>query len=370
MSERNPTIPFGNFSHPPLNLPEIMENHGCANATDLNVMHALFRLVQFHKTERVGKYDLFIGDTCVVSHTGLAASCFFNEKTIRRSIERLKEAGLITQHKQGTCFWYHITIYDTAIDYLKHNPNHPMETTPSPVGSEAKRKKIYTDSVESDSDSVESNSDTESDRQESLQEDLQESPTTRPGNGNSVEPTTSDEKRGDSLNLEKQEDMDVAPNREIGEFVDSLTKNKGMTKDKDEGLDAFMNVFKPIDGIVWTWKDQQPASKLRDDFLVKLSAASLNMPPILFFRRVMEEVENRVMDGKIERPMKFGYFLTDSRGLEIIDFTLERLKSENSATRDKERTDDYLADLRARSKAPVEIPEAARKMLDKIYGGS
>ena len=48
-NNRNPTIPFGNFYHP-LNLPETMERHGCASAMDLNVMHGLLSLVQFHKT--------------------------------------------------------------------------------------------------------------------------------------------------------------------------------------------------------------------------------------------------------------------------------------------------------------------------------
>ena len=54
--KQNPSIPFGNFYAPPLNLPEVMETHGCGNSTDMAVMRGLIRLVQKHKTEKVGKY--------------------------------------------------------------------------------------------------------------------------------------------------------------------------------------------------------------------------------------------------------------------------------------------------------------------------
>ena len=382
MSERNPTIPFGNFYHPPLNLPNVMEEHGCGNSTDLSVMHGLFSLVQFNHTERVDVYDLFIGKTCIVSHEGLGKRCFLNERTVRRSIERLKEAGLIQQHKQGVCYSYHITIYDTAIEYLKRNPNHPMETTPSPVGSESKRQEIYddanSDSLPDNSDSLSTRSDTESDIQESLQESLEKDPVSSKITGT----RESEEKTGGVINNEEQkaeekekaslgenqEGVDFAPTKQIAEVIDSLREGESEYSATPE-LESFMEIYKPNDSVVWTWKDIEPAQLLHDTLTKALQANHLRIPTNAFFKHVIKEMNARIADGRLPNtpPNSFNYFIKHSHGTDLIDYTLKLLKTEVSSKRSVAQTNSYIDDLKERRTDHKETPEVQSE-IDKMLG--
>ena len=373
--KRNPTIPFGNFYHPPLNLPEIMIERGCAHATDLSVMHGLFSLVQFHKTERVGKYDLFTGDTCVVSHERLANRCFFNEKTIRRSIERLKDAGLIIQHKQGVCFWYHITIYDEAIEYLKRNSGHPMESVVSPVGSESKRQAIYDDakldSVPDNSDSVPADSDIESSSQESLQEALQEPPVSNGPGPNEV----AEKRGGDSINLEDEE-LDVAQSKQIAEVkdvVEALAKDKRMSSQPtDDGVESFILSFNEAFDIestnVPTRVEVDSASKLKSYLEGRLRAVLSNMPPLLFFKKFCVTRTHELMEnGEMTEPPKYPTFYVEAvTGKEIVDNGIDKMRSASGAKKAIDRTSAYLDELRGRESSGISPENQA--LIDKQLG--
>ena len=407
--ERNPTVPFGTFYHPPVQLADVMREKNCLNSTTFAVMNGLFSLVDFNKTYRIGDHDVFIGWTCVVSYGGLGDRCGLSGRRTQDALKKLEAAGLIVREKVGKCNRYRVTLYDQALDHLRANPGTPMKQISQPVGSEKHReniKKIQDDASESLQTNRHSIQDGASRIQESLQEELQEPPVSDcPG------PNEETEKRGDSLIEEKQEidvvpvseaesvepeekaslgekkegrsllpvgalegevidEKDIAPTRQIAEVLDTLKKGVDMnTADPDPDLEQMVRSLNPQSGVVVTGMDLQVASKLKEQLIEVLGSAAIKMSPMLFFKHCIQEMDNRVADGKIQvRPTSLNYFINAHTGKEIIADRVDKLGSENRAANNIEDTKSYLEDLRERSAAPVQMSDATKKELDKLLG--
>ena len=70
-----------------------------------------------------------------------------------------------------------------------------------------------------------------------------------------------------------------------------------------------------------------------------LSAASIEMPPLLFFKHCFRETNNRLASGGLtEKPKHPNFYRNTPPGKEIIELCVKKLGSENQATRDIERT--------------------------------
>ena len=208
-----------------------------------------------------------------------------------------------------------------------------------------------------------------------------------------AEPTES-ENRGDSLIEEKQEttdlipvsewveeeakeekaslgkEKDVVPSKQIGEMLDSMTQSKGMgASPTDDSIEAIITAFNPQSPAISNWKHAQVASVLKGHLEGVLRAASIDMPPILFFKHCLREMDNRLADGKIDtRPSSLNYFLNAATGKDIVVCALDNLKSERTAEKTVQKTDDYVQGVRDRIATEREIPPAAKAELDRILG--
>ena len=93
------------------------------------------------------------------------------------------------------------------------------------------------------------------------------------------------------------------------------------------------------------------------------------MPPILFFKYCLREMDNRLADGKIDtRPSSLNYFLNAATGKDIVVCALDNLKSERTAETTVQKTEAYMQGERDRSATERKIPAAAKAELDKILG--
>ena len=196
-----------------------------------------------------------------------------------------------------------------------------------------------------------------------------------------AEPTES-ENRGDSLIEEKEDaraeeekaslgkENDVVHSRQVGEVLDSMTQSKGMNASPtDDSVEAIITTFNPQSPAISNWKHAQVASVLKGHLEGVLRAASIDMPPILFFKHCLREMDNRLADGKIDtRPSSLNYFLNAATGKDIVVCALDNLKSERTAEKTVQKTDDYVQGVRDRIATEREIPPAAKAELDRILG--
>ena len=304
MSERNPTVPFGTFYHPPVQLADVMREKNCLSSTTYAVMNGLFSLVDFNQTDRIGNHDVFTGWTCVVSYGGLGERCGLSGRRTQDALKKLESesVGLIIREKVGKCNRYRITIYDQALNYLKANPGIPMKQMSQPVGSDKHQKNVK--KIQDGASRIVDDGASESLRTERpshygrsvphsrvLQEEYQETPVSDyPGANEETE------NRGDSLIEEKQEAIDltpvseveeeaeeekaslgeetvsprgdtrndIVPSKQIGEVLDSLTQAKGMdASPTDDSVEAIITAFNPQSPAISNWKHAQVASVLK-----------------------------------------------------------------------------------------------------------
>ena len=149
---------------------------------------------------------------------------------------------------------------------------------------------------------------------------------------------------------------DVVHSRQVGEVLDSMTQSKGMNASPtDDSVEAIITAFNPQSPAISNWKHAQVASVLKGHLEAVLRAASIDMPPILFFKHCLREMENRLADGKIDtRPSSLNYFLNAATGKDIVVRALDNLKSERTAEKTVQKTDDYLQDMQEWKEANVE----------------
>ena len=160
------------------------------------------------------------------------------------------------------------------------------------------------------------------------------------------------EKRGDDINLEDEDkgsprEKDFVPTAEIGnanDMVEKLTQAKSMNaSEKDDSVESFVLSFNDAFGyetpVVTDLKLARAVSELQGHLGGMLSAASIDMPPLLFFKYCFRETNNRLASGGLtEKPKHPNFYRNTPPGKEIIELCVKKLGSENQATRDIERT--------------------------------
>ena len=307
----------------------------------------------------------------------------------------LSKAGLLKKHVHSVngahhgANTYQILLYPEAIDKIKEDPElikqkRKFQALAQSQDSEIEREKEALEASDyEDSDS--NDSDSESHSLDLKEEGPQNAKTMPKEDGeNSSNPTGEEEKARPNQNLSEWRGKpsspdhgfspppgnDVVPNKQIGEMLDSLASEKRMNAaPTDESLEDFITAFNPQSRIVSTWKDMQMASALKSHLEGILSAASIEMPPLRFFKHCIQEMENRIADGRIQvRPVSLNFFINAITGKDIVGYCADKLKSQNQAVRSKKRTEALLQERRkwSESKAPGEIPDAAKAILDKL----
>ena len=345
--ERNPTVPFGTFYHPPIQLADVMREKNCLSSTTFAVMNGLFSLVDFNRTERIGNHDVFEGWTCVVSYGGLGERCGLSGRRTQDALKKLESVGLIIREKVGKCNRYRITIYDQALNHLKANPGTPMKQMSQPVGSDKHKKNVKkiqdgaSRMVDDETSNIEPITDgaSESLRTERpshygrsvphprvLQEEYQETPVSDyPG------PNEESEKRGvdhrdneeqEKASLRRKEGIDVVPTPEIGKAkeVDKLVEaimggKQSNTTPPEDGIEPFIDSFNDAFNLesvaVLSQGYVEPALELQKGISSKLSAAGLALSVDRFLEKYLAPcVHESLADGTLdELPRAFGFFL-------------------------------------------------------------
>ena len=158
------------------------------------------------------------------------------------------------------------------------------------------------------------------------------------------------EKRGDDINLEDKDspkEKDFVPTTQIGnanDMVEKLTQAKSMNAPKkDESVESFVLSFNDAFGyetpVSIDEKLARAAAELQEHLSGMLSAASIEMPPLLFFKHCFRETNNRLASGSLtEKPKHPNFYRNTPPGKEIVELCVKKLGSENRATRDFERT--------------------------------
>ena len=428
--QRNPSIPFSTFYHPPIELPEVMEQKGCGNHRNLAVMNALFSLVDFNQTERINDKDYFIGVTCVISHEGLGKRSFLSARRASDAINDLCESGIIEKEKVGKCYRYRISLYQDNINRLKANPDRPHSTFSAPTGNPEKLRSIHdkvsVTEVKADTMSIPTRTqpttkeDESSYSQESLQEDLQDSPsfsestgsreTGRKEGNNEVEkqgnekgtakgsrtaeqsnqerrqsqgPTGSQRQRPSPSSAsqspdtgrdnqgyqEKSEGLDITPNSQIGKVVDNLTKEKSMnTAPKGHDTEAFLIAFRPAQGsVIATETEHRYVQELKR----YIDDVAPKVEPLPLFKRCVAEANRRLeLDILTEAPKQITFYYKTDWGREIVQHCADEQRYENRVQNNIEKTDSYLDDLKKRRANPAPIPTDTQAELDKLLGRS
>ena len=395
-AKKNLSIPWATFGAIPFETcEEVLEAAGLKTYPYNLVLYRLFGFLDWNKTVRIGAHDFMNGWTCIFAEDTLAEKLGMCGKTARKALHSMVEAGLLQSEKVGKCFRYLISFFMPALQDLRLNPPDTIKVEylkpkdKSDSGS-TEIKHTNTDNHKprnlvpkqkteprSMSESGSPMSEPRSDNQESLQDTKQETPVSDYSG-----PNEEDENRGDSLIEEKEDaraekekaslgkDNDVVPSKQIGEMLDSLTQSKGMdTSPTDDSVEAIITAFNPQSPAISNWKHAQVASVLKGHLEGVLRAASIDMPPILFFKHCLREMDNRLADGKIDtRPSSLNFFLTAATGKDIVVRALDNLKSERTAEKTVQKTDTYMQGERDRSATEREIPAAAKAKLDKWFG--
>ena len=406
-AKKNLSIPWATFGAIPFETcEEVLEAAGLKTYPYNLVLYRLFGFLDWNKTVRIGAHDFMNGWTCIFAEDTLAEKLGMCGKTARKALHSMVEAGLLQSEKIGKCFRYLINFFIPALQDLRLNPPETIKVEYLKPKDKSDRgsteiKHTNTDNHKprnlvpkqkteprSMSESGSPMSEPRSDNQESLQDTKQETPVSD-GPGANEE----SEKRGDSLIEKKQEttdlipvsewveeageekaslgeDNDVVHSRQVEKVVDSLTQAKGMNASQtNESHDAFITALNPQSPIISNFQHAEIASKLKGHLEGVLSAASIDMPPILFFKHCLREMDNRLADGKIDtRPSSLNYFLNASTGKDIVVRALDNLKSERTAEKTVQKTDTYMQGERDRSATEREIPAAAKAKLDKWFG--
>ena len=399
-AKKNLSIPWATFGAIPFETcEEVLEAAGLKTYPYNLVLYRLFGFLDWDKTARIGAHDFMNGWTCIFAEDTLAEKLGMCGRTARKALHSMVEAGLLQSEKIGKCFRYLINFFTPALQDLRLNPPETIKVEYLKPKDKSDRgsteiKHTNTDNHKprnlvpkqkseprSMSESGSPMSEPRSDNQESLQDTKQEPPALPSTVTGSNE---QDENRGDSLIEEKEDaraeeekaslgkEKDVVPGKQIGEMLDSMTQSKGMgASPTDDSIEAIITAFNPQSPAISNWKHAQVASVLKGHLEGVLRAASIDMPPILFFKHCLREMENRLADGKIDtRPSSLNYFLNAATGKDIVVCALDNLKSERTAEKTVQKTDDYLQDMQEWKEANVEreIPAAAKAELDRILG--
>ena len=323
-AKKNLSIPWATFGAIPFETcEEVLEAAGLKTYPYNLVLYRLFGFLDWDKTVRIGVHDFMNGWTCIFAEDTLAEKLGMCGRTARKALHAMVEAGLLQSEKVGKCFRYLINFFMPALQDLRLNPPETIKVEYLKPKDKSDRgsteiKHTNTDNHKprnlvpeqkseprSMSESGSPMSEPRSYNQESLQDTKQETPVSDyPG------PNEETENRGDSLIEEKEDaraekekaslrkEKDVVHSRQVEKVLDSLKQSKDMNASRtDESVDAFITALNPQAPAVSNFQHAEIASKLKGHIEGVLSAAKIDMQPILFFQHCIREMDNRLADG-------------------------------------------------------------------------
>ena len=402
MSNNNPPkaqIVLVGWGPTPSDVHRFLEERGCFDAYNKLLAIDLFSMVSRKEQATINQEIVYTGWTCPVSIPGLARRNGMSKSKVYSCIKEMEAKGAIERRSPNNdaLYQFRVMVYPPALENHKQNPDRAKQYIETPIPDVDERRKIQEEASRDYDDSelvhdMEQKSDLSPHSGTVLKvKALQEPPLTVsdcPG------PNEETEKRGDSLIEEKQEidvvpvseaesvepeekasleekkeGADFVPTKQIAEVVDSLAKGMNMNvSDPDPDLEQMFRSLNPQSGVVVTGLDLQVASKLKEQLIGVLSSAAIEMPPMLFFKHCIQEMDNRVADGKIQvRPTSLNFFLNAHTGKEIVADRVEKLRSENQAANNIEKTNAYLQEQQER---PRGMSAETKKELDKLLGRS
>ena len=400
MSNNNPPkaqIVLVGWGPTPSDVHRFLEERGCFDAYNKLLAIDLFSMVSRKEQATINQEIVYTGWTCPVSIPGLARRNGMSKSKVYSCIKEMEAKGAIERRSPNNdaLYQFRVMVYPPALENHKQNPDRAKQYIETPIPDVDERRKIQEEASRDYDDSelvhdMEQKSDLSPHSGTVLKvKALQEPPLTVsdcPG------PNEETEKRGDSLIEEKQEidvvpvseaesvepeekasleekkeGADFVPTKQIAEVVDSLAKGMNMNvSDPDPDLEQMFRSLNPQSGVVVTGLDLQVASKLKEQLIEVLGSAAIEMPPMLFFKHCIQEMDNRVADGKIQvRPTSLNFFLNAHTGKEIIADRVDKLRSENQAANNIEKTNAYLQEQQER---PRGMSAETKAELDKLLG--
>ena len=372
----------------PSDVHRFLEEKDCFDSYNKLAVMDLFSMVSLKEKVQIKGEMVYAGWTCSVSIPGLARRNGMSKRKMYYCINELEKKGAIEKQSptNDALYQFRVMVYPPALERFEQNPDRDKidMSTPTPDAKERQRIQEEASSDFDDNDLVH-DMHQESDASAChapLQEveDLQKPPPTV--SSKSTGTREAEEKTGVVINNEeqkaeekekaslgeKQGGVDFVPTKQIGEILENLTEG-GDTPNTTPELESFMEIYKPNDGVVWTWKDIEPAQLLHDTLTKALQANHLRIPTNAFFKRAIEEMNARIADGRLPNtpPNSFNYFIKHSHGTDLIDYTLKLLKTEVSSKRSVAQTNSYLDDLKQRRTDHKETPEV-QAGIDKMLG--
>ena len=324
----------------------------------LQTVWVLHGLIDKDQTVTIDNVKHKRGATCPIAQETIASMIGVKRRaTAHGYLKELIDADIIRVEKASfggkNCYRYIFTIFDQS----------------------AEEPDTCTDTDDENDESVRSDDETCTAQGVHNQYKQEEGPTVSDYPGTNEE----SEKRGESIN---DEDRDVQPNTQISKVndtVEKLTEAKAMnaSQQTNESIESFITTFneafayKSDDGFITGWKVARAASDLQGHIEGKLSASSIDMPTLLFFKYCLKETHNRLASGELtEKPRHLNYYREHPQGKEIVELCVKKLRSENQAERSKKQTADWIQETEERKANPDEMPAEAKAELDRLLGRS
>ena len=356
MSKKNLVVTVHPFTYKEINVERHLEDAGILTMRNYAIFEKLHCLLNFNETEKIGELDAPTGYTIPFTYGYLAEKTGMSKRSAISAVKELADNNVIDKEevilKDATGVRKvnraRILYFDGYAQELKDNPDHPKHKFIALRAEQSEREELRSEASinrgEDDAEGIE----TVAPKQE-YKESL-ENPTVSGYPG----PNEESEKRGDFSNDERQEqeeespkEKDVQPNAQIGDANDliaELTQAKSMNASQpDDSVESFVLSFNDAFGyetpVVMDLKLARAISELQGHLGGILSAASIEMPPLLFFKHCFRETNNRLASGDLtEKPKHPNFYRNTPSGKEIIELCVKKLGSENRATRDLERT--------------------------------
>ena len=131
------------------------------------------------------------------------------------------------------------------------------------------------------------------------------------------------------------------------------------------GSRTLVRLLKPNQAVI-PYPDRQKAESLRTRITTRLADENIEMPPLLFFKHCLNRTDALIADGKLDvRPTSPNFFLIGHTGPQILEQTINQLRGENRAERDKARTNALLKEMKKRPLASEAQKQSVRDMIAK-----
>ena len=419
MNRRHTLIADDLFAHPPCNLDQRLDSAGCLNKHTYIIIQRLYAYVDLNKQAKVMTLDE--GDTCLDIYAYAGDTCEVAVPTLTRhgklmcdrqaayALAELKEAGIISARKGRNANSYHIHIYDQLIAEYKEAPDKPklrkllaLEVSAAKLDAHQKSaidpaedasyqdlNKEAPSLSSSEPDPVTRQPENRGEGKKNSQKEKRADPlsenSSSPPNQPSTQPPRTEQhtppRRNPSAEQPRSKDsssaadLDTVPNRWLQSATDRLANEKSMNTaqtDRPASLEAYLQAFneafKPdAGGVIVNGKQHEDLQELDRHLEKSIAQKGLEIPPLIFFKRCIEETQTRVANDTLKSPpISIRFYLDTPSGSAILSECLKQRQAGKTAADDIAKTKAYLDDLKAKRKPSTEEEQAKiRSIIDE-----